>query len=271
MTNRKKAHDQTQRPRPAVPWACFAGLVAKLIAGLTVVALMPSAAIAQEAAEQRMKACEQDDVASLSIRACTILLAAGDLDTATRVKVHTLRARSWMTEDDPGEAAADYTQALKLDEGNEPALQGRVRAYDRLGKYDLAVADWTALIARNPKQDQLYRGRGASFRGAKLFGEALADFNRSLAMNPAGLDAYIGRAMVYEVMGDRAKALKEFDLAIAADPKYLPIFWERAQMADRWGEKETAIANYIAVLRMNSHFANARKHLERLGVWQPPN
>ena len=40
-------------------------------------------------------------------------------------------------------------------------------------------------------------------------------------------------------------------------------------MADRWGEKQLAIDNYITVLKINGHFANARKHLERLGVYSP--
>lgn len=213
--------------------------------------------------------CEQDNVASLSVRACTHFLSMDHVEAAERVRLLLLRGRSWLTEDDPDSAADDFTQALKLQPGNPEALRGRVRAYDLLQKFDAAVADWTVLIAANPNDDKLYRSRGASRLGAKDYSEALADYERSLQINAGALDAYIGRALVYEAMGDKERALKEFDQGIAIDAKYLPLFWERARMADRWGEKQLAIDDYIMVLKINGQWANARKHLERLGVYSP--
>lgn len=213
--------------------------------------------------------CEQDNVASLSVRACTHFLSMDSLAKDERVRLLLLRGRSWLTEDDPDSAADDFTQALKLSPGNADALRGRVKAYDLLQKFEAAVADWTALLALAPNDDKLYRSRGASRLGAKDYSEALADYDRSLEINAGALDAYIGRALVYEAMGDREKALKEFDRGIAIDAKYLPLFWERARMADRWGEKQLAIDDYIMVLKINGQWANARKHLERLGVYSP--
>lgn len=216
-----------------------------------------------------IKDCEQDDVASLAVRACTQALANEAMAPEERVRVLNLRGKAWLTEDDPESAAEDFSLALKIAPGNTEALKGRVRALDLLGKFEEAVADWTALIGQAPADDKLLRGRGASRLGAKDYSEALADYGRSLQLNPVGLDAYIGRALVYEAMGDKEKALKEFDLGIAADPNYLMLFWERARMADRWGEKQMAINDYIMVLKINGHWANARKHLERLGVYSP--
>ena len=213
--------------------------------------------------------CEQDNVASLSVRACTHFLSLENIEKDERVRLFLLRGRSWLTEDDPESAADDFTQALKLQPGNTEALRGRVKAYDLMQKFEGAVADWTALIALSPDDDKLYRSRGASRLGAKDYSEAIADYDKSLQLNPGGLDAYIGRALVYEDMGDKEKALKEFEQAIAMDAKYLPLFWERARMADRWGEKQRAIDDYIMVLKINGQWANARKHLERLGVYSP--
>lgn len=216
-----------------------------------------------------VKECEQDNVASFSIRACTILLSSQALDATERVRIYKLRGRSWLTEDDPAQAAVDFSRALNLQPNDEAALRGRVKALDLQERYELAVEDWTALIAMHPKDDALYRGRGASHLGAKMFDKALADYDVSLQINPKGLDAYIGRAQVHEARGERDKAMQQFLDAIAIDPTYLPVFWERARMADRWGEREIAIENYIAVLKLNGHYANARKHLERLGVYSP--
>ena len=216
-----------------------------------------------------MADCVQDDVASKALRACTALLNAGNRSPEELGRIFTLRGKAWMTEDDPASAAEDFTQALKINNTNLDALKGRVRANDLLQNYEAAIADWTALIALDPKSDIFYRGRGASNRGAGHFAEAFADFDASLKINPAGLDAYIGRALVYETMGEREKAMTEFDRANEVDPNYLMVYWERAQMADRWGQKELAIKNYITVLKINGQYSNARKHLERLGVWSP--
>lgn len=226
---------------------------------------------AQEGVAQppTMADCEQDNVASLSVRACTHFLSMEKLDAAERVHLLLLRGRSWLTEDDPESAADDFTQALKVQPGNPEAFRGRVRAYDLLQKFDAAVADWTALIALDPGDDKLYRSRGASRLGAKDYSEAIADYDKSIQLNPAGLDAYIGRALVYDALGEKEKALKEFDQAIAIDANYLPLFWERARMADRWGDRQLAIDDYIMVLKINGQWANARKHLERLGVYSP--
>jgi len=216
-----------------------------------------------------LKECEQDNVASFSIRACTILLSGDSLDDAERARIHKLRGRSWLTEDDPGQAALDYSRALKLQPGDEEALRGRVRAYDLQERFDLAAQDWSTLIKTHPKDDALYRSRGASYLGAKRFDEALADYGRSLELNPKALDAYIGRARVHDALGERDKATEQLQLAIAIDSNYLPAFWERARMADRWGEREVAIDNYITVLKINGQYAHARKYLERLGVYSP--
>lgn len=238
--------------------------------GLTVSFLLSAHASAQGLTQPpTMKDCEQDNVASLAVRACTHFLALDTLEAAERSRLLILRGRSWLTEDDPESAADDYSQALKLTPGNPEALRGRVRAYDLLQKFDAAVEDWTALIALKPDDDKLYRSRGASRLGTKDYAAAIADYDKSLQINPAALDAYIGRALVYEAMGDKAKALKEFEQGIAIDAQYLPLFWERARMADRWGEKKMAIDDYIMVLKINGHWANARKHLERLGVYSP--
>lgn len=241
------------------------------IAGIALAPLVFVMAVQAQGVTQppTLNDCEQDNVASLSVRACTHFLGLEELSSAERVRILNLRGRSWLTEDDPESAAEDFTQALKLDPSNAQALSGRVRAYDRLEKFDLAVADWTVLIAQSPNDDSLYRSRGASLLGAKKYAEAIADYGTSLELKPAALDAYIGRALVYDAMGDRQKAMKEFDLGIAINPQYLLLFWERARMADRWGEKQMAIKDYITVLKINGHWANARKHLERLGVYSP--
>lgn len=248
---------------------CLRSASAASLAACILVAGLPAVSAHGVTAAPALADCEQDNVASLSVRACTYFLSQAGIAPEERLRLLNLRGRSWLTEDDPESAAEDFSNALKIDPVNVEALRGRVKAYDLLQQYELAVQDWTALITLSPQEDKLYRQRGASYLGTRNYSLALADYNKSLALNPKGLDAYIGRAMVYDAMGDRGKALKEFEAGIAIDENYLLLFWERARMADRWGERQMAIDDYIAVLKINGHWANARKHLERLGVYSP--
>lgn len=245
------------------PAIAFASLTLLLFASPSRLAAAQSDALA-------MADCEQDNVASDAIRACTGLILNGHLDSAGKAHVYALRARSWLTEDDPAAAAADFSAVLALDPGNVPALTGRAGARTLQGKNDEAIADWTLLIAIEPANDAYYRKRGASYLAAGLQREALADYQKSLELNPRAIDAYIGRAFVYESLRQRDEALAEFEKAAAAEPNYLPIYWERAEMADRWGERDLAIKNYEIVLKINGIYAHARKALDRLGIHTPP-
>lgn len=240
-----------------------------LVAGALLISLSPPAQAQDESNEALWRECLQEDVASFAVRACTRLLSQSEVTPADRMRLLMRRGTAWTVEDDHEAAAEDFTLALAADPGSINARTSRARAYDQLQRYDDAAADWSTLIARDSKSSALYRHRGASYLGAGKHAQALADYGASLQLDPKALDAYIGRALVYEAMGERDKALAEFDAAATINPEYLPLYWERARMADRWGERDLAIKNYINVLKINGHYANARKHLERLGVYSP--
>ena len=222
------------------------------------------------AQSSEMADCEQDDSSPRAVRACSVVLNNQKLDAATLAKVHNLRGRAWIMEEDFQAAIDDYSTTLKLAPGNVVALAGRAKANTLQGLHKAAAADWSSLIALEPKNDAYHRDRGFSQLAAGQANEAMTDFDTSLSLNPQGVDAYIGRASVYDSLKQREQALKEFERGIAVKPDYLPLFWERAQMAERWGERPLAIKSYEAVLKINAIYAHARKALVRLGVDTPP-
>lgn len=246
--------------------------LAAALALLGPLALTPNSARAQseEPTAARMAECEQDNVASDALRACTALLNGRGLSEMQRGHVYTLRGIAWMTEDDAAAATADFTRAIAIDGHNVTALKGRAKAYTLTGHHAEAAEDWHTLKRFEPSNDEFHRNRGTSLLAAGRYADALAEYDRSLELNPKGLDAYSGRANVYDALNDREKASKEFDLAIAADPNHLETYWARAEMALRWGEKELAIRNYEKVLQINGVYAHARKALDRLGILHPP-
>ena len=217
-----------------------------------------------------MRDCEQDDVASMAIRACTALLSNTELDPGERGRIYTRRGLAWMTEDDPSAAAEDFSQAIESDETNVRALSGRARAYAQIGSHELAAADWGRLIVLKPDSEEFYRNRGAAHLAAGKPDPAFADYARALEINPKSVEAHIGRALIFDFLNDREAARKAFATALEIDPAYIPAHWAKAQAAERWGEKALAIESYSTLLKYNGVFAHARKALVRLGIDTPP-
>ncbi len=106
--------------------------------------LLPAPASAYDAKE-----CEQTNVATLSLRACSALLEGPSLSEQDRARYLARRGAAWLTEEDPEQAIADFTRALALDPANGETLKGRARAYRQLGKHDLAAADFSAAIGQS--------------------------------------------------------------------------------------------------------------------------
>ena len=214
--------------------------------------------------------CEQDDIASTALRACTQLLADPAIKGHERGRIHTLRGVAWMTEDDPAAAANDFSRAIEIDPANLRALRTRAKAYKLLGNHELSALDWGRLIALKPDAEEFYRHRGSAYLGAGHTDAAFADYDKAIALNPKNMEAHIGRALVFEKLGDRTKVLAEFAKAIELDPTYIPTYWEKGQVAERWGDVELAIETYSTLLKYNGVYSHARKRLQKFGILHPP-
>ena len=214
--------------------------------------------------------CEQTDSAPRVVRACTLILNGQKLTAAERLRILILRGVGWSKEDEFQAAAEDFSAALEIESTNVAALEGRAKARTKLGEHKNAASDWSELIDLHPRNDTYYRLRGNEYRAAGQHPEALTDFDKSLEINPQAIDAYIGRAHVYHALKDRLLADKEFKKGIEVNANYLPLHWARAEFAEAWGEDKLAIESYVAVLRINGVYEDARRRLQRLGVFTPP-
>lgn len=229
------------------------------------VAIMTAGAGAYE-----RKDCEQENKATLALRACSQLLDIGDLDQATRARYYRRRGDAWLHEDEPKEAASDFSHALDIEPGNVTALKGRARANTLLGKHAAAVADWSAILVKaedDTAKEQAYLSRAESELAAGKPDAALADYAVILESNPNSVKAHIGRAKVYGSLNDRDKALEALDDALKIDPQSIAAYFARGQMAESWGDTRMAIDNYLTAWKLNPRGAwEARKGLRRLGV-----
>lgn len=234
---------------------------------LAIMMCLVSAEVRADAATE----CILEGSESQEARACQQIKSDAKLDPLERGRTYTLRGFAWMKEEEPAAAVSDFSRAIALDATNISAIRGRAQAYAAMGKYNLSVADWTSIIALNPQDEAYFRERGATNLAAGNHEAALADYAKALEIKPKNAAAYVGRAAVHDVMKDRAKALKDFSDALSINPSYVPAYWERALMAERWGEKTLAIENYMKLLEYNGVFWDARKALQKHGIYNWPN
>lgn len=228
-------------------------------------AFFPSFSGAYEA-----KDCDQDDVASLALRACSALLDSPSLSDKERARYLARRGAAWLTEEDPEQAVADFTRALALEPANAETLHGRARAYRQLGKHEPASADFSAAIGQSPvtpETEPLYFEHAESLFAAGNSAGALAGYEKILAASPKNIKARIGRARIYASLKDREKALAEFDAALQVDAKEPSIFLARAEAAETWGDVTAAIADYKTFIQLNNRQGwVAVRALRRLGA-----
>ena len=93
------------------------------------------------------------------------------------------------------EAIADYTKIIDVNFDKVPILanayNNRGLAYDRKGRFDLAVSDFGKAIELMPKLINAHYNRGASYvnMGVTGYKLALADFMQELGINPRSFGA----------------------------------------------------------------------------------
>jgi Tfp pilus assembly protein PilF len=238
-----------------------------IFCSLAALAFLAKPALAQS---YELKDCEQEDSASLSLRACTTLLQSSELNNEDRARILARRGFAWLIEDDADDALADFTAAIKLNPRELRALIGRARTHSLLEQHAKAAEGWSAVIALDPNSEAHYLKRGASYLAAQDMTAAMADFDKTVALNPKSIDGFIGRANVFVALKDKDNALTEFARAVAIDPKHSAPYVARAEAAEIWGDTKLAIENYGMALTVNTTVWAARKSLKRLGIDTPP-
>jgi tetratricopeptide (TPR) repeat protein/V8-like Glu-specific endopeptidase len=149
------------------------------------------------------------------------------------------------------EAAADFSDVLKLRPKSSGALRARAGAYADLKQFDKAAADYESAIDLEPDLPTSYIARG-NFRSQ--LGEdddAIADFDRAIALYPAAAEAHSGRAYVLLQQGNFKAAIKGFDQALKYDDKASYVLGGRASTYQILGDHENAIRDYKQAVELD--------------------
>ena len=145
----------------------------------------------------------------------------GDTDPAQEAATLVTRAKDSLAAGDPGGAAQDYAQALKLDDKNGEALAGLARVYiqrgNEAGASDLiASADDT--IKDHPEiaaiRSQL------SLAAEPVAPDVTAELAASVAAKPDDLDARLAFAKALTASGRNGEAIEHLLYSIAKNRAY---------------------------------------------------
>jgi tetratricopeptide (TPR) repeat protein len=125
---------------------------------------------------------------------------------------------------------AQFTEALKIDPADRPALLGRAIAYIEVGQPDEATTDLTTFIdaaatgefaGSDPQLEQAYYELGLVQLQKGQAAEALITLQKAVAINGADADALYLLGQALDKTGDPTKAVNALKLAVA----FVPTGW----------------------------------------------
>jgi tetratricopeptide (TPR) repeat protein len=165
-------------------------------------------------------------IADQTVAAAEAAVQADPQDLAARDHL----AAAYISADRTQDGIDQFTEVLKIDATDRPALLGRAIAYINVGQLDAAGADLQTFIDKNstgemaktdPQLEQAYYELGVVQLKKGQAAEAVTTLEKGLAINAADADALytLGSALV--VTGDDTKAVSALKLAVS----FVPLGW----------------------------------------------
>jgi tetratricopeptide (TPR) repeat protein len=190
---------------------------------------------------------------------------AGDvvsLDRATEYFTAAIRAKPsaaaylgrgviWSDQRDYDKAIADYTEAIRLDPGDEIAYTARGNAWRARKEYEKAIADYTEALRVNPRYALAFNNRGNAWWARKEYEKAIADYTEALRLDPKDARAYGNRGISWRAQKEIEKAIADYTEAIRLDPTHASAYITRGHAWSDKKEYEKAIADYTEAIRLD--------------------
>ena len=188
-------------------------VLATMLGLLTLMELSPLPARADSFAD-----CTQSRDLDRSIRGCTDLLNAGQLNGENKAAIYNNRGTAYKQKGLYERAIADYTSAIRLDPRDTVTYINRGHAYAMKDQYDRAIADFTMAIKIDSLNADAYYDRGIAYKRNGQYDRAIADFSKAIELDPGYVDAYVNRGNAYHKKGQNEQAIINFRRALELDP-----------------------------------------------------
>jgi len=157
------------------------------------------------------------------------------------------------------EAAAKYSEAIRLKPDDWTAWSYRAKVNLARERYDDAVADVTKAIDLSPGTLALYAVRARSYELKEMYDQAIVEYGRALGENPDknknNYLTFYQRGRAYFLNTRYREAISDFDKAFSMSPKYWDtepdIFIYRAQANLELGNYIEASVDLDRFLELN--------------------
>jgi tetratricopeptide (TPR) repeat protein len=117
-------------------------------------------------------------------------------------------------------ALQDYSMILDIDPSHETALHKRAELHVQMGHDLQALTDYDQLIARFPHEAALFNARGAIQMGLGKHRAAFYDFNTALEKRAGWEEALLNRAAAAYALGEFDRAQSDYETVLAMRPTH---------------------------------------------------
>lgn len=191
-----------------------------------------------------------------SLAAIDKSLESEDVDTATRVKAHVLRAT---VVPEPEKRLASLDKAIELAPDSAAAIRARALTYADLKEWEKALEDFKTAMLIDPDDAPTLEAEALVLGQLKRYDEAMKCLDRVEELRPDSISPYRLRAQLWVMQGDNAKAIAELEKALEKQPDDAVIFLLMANIHQQAGDMDAALADVDRLIEKNPNLSLARR------------
>ena len=211
--------------------------------------------------EDIWKQCRAND-ADVRLRACSALIAAGDLPSTDLASAYYARGSAHRQKSLFTLALDDFSAAIKANPGLTDAYGDRGITLTILGRFAEAIPDYSRVIESYPRIAYAYYNRGMCYELMGLDDLAIDDITTSIEIERAEF-RYERRGTIYFRKNLLDKALADYEEALVINPQYAAALYGRGTIRIRTGDLARGGADVAAATH---HRPTIAAEMGRAGV-----
>ncbi len=149
------------------------------------------------------------------------------------------------------EAAAQYTEALRLDPGSAAAHTNLGLVFYHRGQYAEAVAQYQEALRLNPDSAEAHTNLGLVLYRRGQHAEAVAQYQEALRLDPGSAGACTNLGVALAHRGQYAEAVAQYVKALRCDPDNVETCTNLGMALAHQGKYAEAAAQYAEAIRLN--------------------
>jgi tetratricopeptide (TPR) repeat protein len=182
----------------------------------------------------------------------------------SNARAHLALGSALALEDRNGEAAEQFTAALRIDPGDFEARRNLGLALYHLGRVDEALAEYRGIVPPTPDSAPLHFDIALALDQAGRTGEAIAEYLKALRIDPGDGEARTNLGIALYRQGRFGEAVVQYGLALGILPGSARVRFNLGMALARMGGIERAIDQYREAVRLDPGYAEARNNLGAL-------